>query len=353
MSSLLPGAIRSTLPSLTATAARDASSSSPRLSQRRTSTTSARKDGITARRRDRGPGGQRYFSSPRSQPPLHPAADPSADPLTSVASLQRQLQLHTSTLLSAPSTQPLLTDPSLSAAAAAQAAHDAQSLYRVVAGLTTFAARDPDPRAVDGGRLLGLRLEVAARGRFLRPYYVLLNRPYAGSGGGGRSLRVHRHTVPPAVPLAGLAARYLPAPAAVGGEEEALDGGARRQQDLAGFARALRRDVARYHARLGAVADLRRAAGLEGTGTARAGGKRRERRPGDVVHVAAADAEVRQVELGWADGRTGRLVLGDDGVVRKVVVFGERGRDRAAARALLAGGDRVEDVVRAVAAAST
>jgi len=236
----------------------------------------------------------------------------------------------------------------LLAAVASQAAHNAQSLYRAVAGVTTFRARDPDPNAVDGGRLLGLRIEVVARARFLRPYYVLLNRPYAGAP----ALRVHRHTVPAPVPLAGLAARHLPAPAAGSSDPGPAGEAGAPRQDLSRFVHELRKEVARYHARLGSVADLRRAAGLEAR-TAKAKGKQRQTRPEDVVHVAPADAEAKQVEFGWADGRTGRMVLGGDGIVQSLVVFGENGRDRASARTLLAEGNRVEDVVRVLRAAST
>jgi central kinetochore subunit Mal2/MCM21 len=276
---------------------------------------------------------------------------------TTVASLKKQLGIQTSTLITAPSTRQLLTQqpqptttltlprlttatPPVSAStkqkllahSALQQAHNQQCLYRACATLTTFRAQDPDPHAVDGGAILGIRVEVTSRARFLRPYYVLLNRPYAG---GSRHVRVHRHTLPACIPLGGLAGRHLPAPPGKAGS----GGAAGKRQDLARFARALRREVVRYHHRLGVVADLRKAAGVGD-----------EAAP--LVDIAPADAEAKQLTIEWADGRTGRLVMGDDGEIVKLVVLGENGRDREAGRDLLGGAVRVEDVVKRLAALS-
>ncbi|KAL2161249.1 hypothetical protein VTH06DRAFT_8469 [Thermothelomyces fergusii] len=291
-----------------------------------------------------------------------------------VATLKRQLRIHAATLITAPSTRQLLSpspldkpDPALTLptrtsddqarqdrqarqalladALEQQQAHAQQCLYRACASLTTFRARDPDPRAVDGGAILGLRIEVFSRSRFLRPYYVLLNRPFPGS----RHLRVHRHTLPACIPLAGLAWRYLPPPKPPREEEEGRAGaGSKRRQDLARFARALRREVVRYHNRLGVVADLRKAAGL---GKAGRGGEHLEGPSSNrLVEIAPADAEAKQLAIEWADGRTGRLVMGDDGEIVKLVVLGENGWDRKAGRDLLGGAVRIEDVVKRLAA---
>ncbi|KAK3900390.1 hypothetical protein C8A05DRAFT_35979 [Staphylotrichum tortipilum] len=280
-----------------------------------------------------------------------------------ISSLKKQLRIQTATLITAPSTRQLLTegDPpptltfprndstnagttlkqSLLSQSALQEAHNQQCLYRACATLTTFRARDPDPHAVDAGAILGLRIEVASRARFLRPYYVLMNRPYPA---GSRRLRVHRHTLPPCIPLAGLAGRYLPPPPRPGRE-----GGNSAAQDLARFARALRREVVRYHHRLGIVADLRKGAGLggkSGDGGEGSGG-RNELRLADIL---PACAEAKQLTIEWEDGRTGRLVMGNDGEIVKLVVVGENGRDREAGRDLLGAAVRVEDVVKRLAA---
>ncbi|KAK3298284.1 Cenp-O kinetochore centromere component-domain-containing protein [Chaetomium fimeti] len=277
-----------------------------------------------------------------------------------VSSLKKELRIHTSTLITAPSTRQLLAQdtPTSSSASKTQhqqqqkalladsadqhEAHAQQCLYRACATLTTFRARDPDPRAVDSGAILGLRIEVLSRARFLRPYYVLLNRPFTGAEG-SRHLRVHRHTLPACIPLAGLAARYLPPPPAAAKE------GSRgaKGQDLARFARAVRREVVRYHHRLGVVADLRKAAGVGRETDAEFG---EEERPDRLTDITPADAEVKQLTIEWADGRTGRLVMGDDGEILKLVVLGENGRDREAARGLLGGAATAEDVVKRLAA---
>ncbi|KAK3335728.1 Cenp-O kinetochore centromere component-domain-containing protein [Cercophora scortea] len=272
-----------------------------------------------------------------------------------VSVLKKQLRIQTSTLIASPSTRQLFTPPPTTSDAAnpvrqkllthavSQQAHNQQCLYRTCAGLTTFRVQDPDPNAVDGGAVLGLRIEVFSRTKFLRPYYVLLNRPYgpapsssSSSSGSNRRrnhLRLHRHTVPPCIPLAGLAARHLPPP----GSDE-------RKQGLPRFARALRREIVRYHHRLGVVADLRKAAGLEGEG---------ERLPGQtLVDITPADAEAKQLSIEWADGRTGRLVMGDDGEILKLVALGDEGRDHEAARELLGGAVRVDEVVKSLLAAA-
>lgn len=235
--------------------------------------------------------------------------------------------------------------------------------------------QDPDPNAVDGGAVLGLRIEVFARDKFIRPYYVLMNRPWAeggaggsrkgngnGNGNGGKEkekekekrrkgkgkyatwLRVHKHTVPPCVPLSGLAARYLPAPPSTSSRPDEAAGG--REQDLVKFARRLRRELVRYHHRLATITDLRKAilAGAES-----------ETNNNRVQDVIPADAEAKQITIEWEDGQTGRLVMGDDGEIVKVVALNGgggqgggsgSGRDREVVRQLVGGAKRVEDVVR-------
>lgn len=231
-----------------------------------------------------------------------------------------------------------------------QLAHAQQSTYRICAGITTFRVRNPDPNAVDHGAVLGLRIEVMTRARFARPYFVFLNRPYTPTSS---FFRVHRHTVPPCIPLNGLASRYLPAPAPKRKEDH--DGGdgrkappprAVQQQDLPRFARALRREIVRYHNRVAVVADLRKVLGLDGK--RRDAVERAERCP--IYAIGAADAESKHIRVDWKDGRAGRLVLGDDGEVCKAVVLGEMGRDREVTRELLGGGERLEDVARRLAA---
>ncbi|KAL1648327.1 hypothetical protein SLS58_002080 [Diplodia intermedia] len=99
--------------------------------------------------------------------------------------------------------------PSAASALAAiekQQKHNLENLHRTCAGVTAFRVKDPDPCAVDNGKILGVRIEVSVKGRFAAPYYLLLNRSSSGS----EDLRIHKHTIPPCIPLRGLAAKYLP-----------------------------------------------------------------------------------------------------------------------------------------------
>ncbi|EGO51547.1 hypothetical protein NEUTE1DRAFT_132452 [Neurospora tetrasperma FGSC 2508] len=324
-----------------------------------------------------------------------------------VTTLKSHLRIQTSTLISSPSVSSLLSNPpssshlkpkgltptilkSLRHHASLQKAHNQQSLYRTCATITTFRVQDPDPNAVDGGAVLGLRIEVFARGRFMRPYYVLMNRPWSdgtknGKGNsssnsssssskekeksrssrkattsGGRYanwLRVHRHTVPPCIPISGLVARYLPTPPSSrpDKEEEEEEQGGVREQNLVKFARSLRRELVRYHHRLATITDLRRAILAQDQTE-----QQEEKGPNKIQDVIPADAEAKQITVEWADGQTGRLVMGDDGEIVQVVALNGggagggggqgngngSGRDREVVRELVGSAKRVEDVVR-------
>ena len=112
----------------------------------------------------------------------------------------------------------------------------------------------------------------------------------------------------------------------------------------------------RYHHRLGVVADMRNAAGIGRAGYGNQEEEEEEERnsggrPSNrLVDISPADAEAKHLSIEWADGRTGRLVMGDDGEIVKLVVLGENGRDYEAARGLLGGAVRIEDVVKRLAA---
>ena len=48
--------------------------------------------------------------------------------------------------------------------------HRQQCLYRMGAGATMFEVKDPDPYAVDQGRILGVRMEVFVSGELNQSY---------------------------------------------------------------------------------------------------------------------------------------------------------------------------------------
>ncbi|KAI0204314.1 cenp-O kinetochore centromere component [Astrocystis sublimbata] len=266
-----------------------------------------------------------------------------------VESLKHHVKLQTATLLTADSTRQILQSPTNNAAAEQkllarceeQGAHKQRCLYRACASITTFKVTDPDPNAVDGGHVLGLRFEIMTNARFARPYHVLLNRPYSAPN--RRYLRIHRHTVPQCVPLSGLAARYLPLPTARKTDHDDDDEHVQKKQDLARFARALRRELVRYHNRAAVIGDMRKAAGLGSNKTVPDQADESELGQ-ELVDLSAADAEAKQISLQWRDGRSGRLLISDDGEVVKMVVHGDAGQDRETVRQLLGGAVRVEEV---------
>ncbi len=275
--------------------------------------------------------------------------------------------MQTSTLLSAASTRRLLTDSGrrgdatrkkLLALCDTHDSHKQQSLYRAGASVTAFRVRDPDPNAVDGGRVLGLRFDVMMAAQFLRPYYVLLNRDdddksrNASLPSAPSRLRIHRHTIPSAVPLGGLAARHLGATRRRSASApNAAESPIAPASDLYAFARALRRALVRYHNRLAVIGDLRRSVQAR-TAAAAPIGDQTDHQPNQPIDVSGADAEAKHVRFDWADGRTGRLLLDDDGAIEQMVVIGATGaRDRAAARALLAGETTATGLVRRMSGA--
>ncbi|KFY10080.1 hypothetical protein V492_05201 [Pseudogymnoascus sp. VKM F-4246] len=207
-----------------------------------------------------------------------------------------------------------------------QLAYNQECLYRICSGVTTFKVKDPDPRSIDKGAVLGIRIEGFQSGRYVRPYYVFLNRHHSDSS----AWRVHRHTVPPCIPVDNLADRYLPAPTQSG---DLFKG---PKQALPRFVKALRTHIVGYHNRITVIAAMRRAFGLS---TSK---EQEEGRELIFSDISAADAEAKHIRLEWMDGRIGRAVVSSKGRIVKCVVIGEDGRDRTTERAVLGGGGRIE-----------
>lgn len=206
-----------------------------------------------------------------------------------------------------------------------QRKHILTSLYRTGASITSFAAKDPDPNAVNNGKLLGLRIEAFANRKFTRPYYIFLNQAVPGSA----SLRIHRHTVPPAIPLAALGARFLPQP------KKGID----MKQDLGRFIRGLRGQIQAYHNRLAAIGSLRK--GLKVDEILRLRDEGDDEAEG-VMDISAIDAEAKQLRIEWTDGGVGRVEIGAQGQVQRCIVTDVEGRNREKEREILGGQRRVE-----------
>ncbi|KAL5606325.1 hypothetical protein BROUX41_002742 [Berkeleyomyces rouxiae] len=289
-----------------------------------------------------------------------------------VASLKQQLRVQATNLLTSesihrallnlpPSSTALRSDlPThlrsvsdvLATRLAEQQAHDQQSLYRLCASITSFRVLDPDPYAIDDGKVFGLRFEVMVSARFLRPYYVLLNRPWTSIEPASKAWQVHKHTIPPAIPLSGLVARFLPPPPSTTRQshDEMPDTGQTHIQDLLGFAKALRREIYRYHNRIAAIADLRRASGVSKN-------KALEQLEDDLafagenaaglLDIGASDPEAKHIAMTWVDGRTGRVIVDDDGNVKHAAVFANGVPDLVTGQRLKGNGQtiRLEDLI--------
>ena len=81
----------------------------------------------------------------------------------------------------------------------------------------------------------------------------------------------------------------------------------------------LRREIVAYHRRKDAVQKIREDA-----------------RHGGVKEIESTDAEVREVRIEWQNGGVGRLRLGKDGKIEKVVILGSSGRNKEIERKLIA-----------------
>lgn len=148
----------------------------------------------------------------------------------------------------------------------------------------------------------------------------MLNKPFEDAE--KELLRIHRHTLPPCIPLASLAQRYLPhGKGAVAGK--AVEGS--KAQNLQKFTRALRREIVAYHNRISTIKALRKEFALD----EKPSKKGKERQIEKVIaDITAADAEAKQIKIEWTDGRIGRVLVGEQGEVLRCVVIGEGGRER-------------------------
>ncbi|KAI9879209.1 MAG: hypothetical protein M1830_009210 [Pleopsidium flavum] len=299
---------------------------------------------------------------PDSQPPTDELDTEIATIRAEITSLTRRRSILRSSLLASKSTPSLLerVRPALNGAsnstndshgtstltataqnrAQKQAKHNQTNLYRICAGATMFEVHDPDPHAVDNGRVHGIRIEAFINGKFIPPYYILLNRPYPPSP----ALRIHRHTIPPCIPLPALAAKYLPLPPPPPPppSANAVAPVKTRPQNLPRLVRELRREIVGFHMRQGSLQRLRTGLGL-GLGVGEKG------KPTDITKarnevkdISAMDAEGTDIRIKWGDGRIGRVKVTKDGSVEKAVVFGDKGRERRVERVLVGGEGRIE-----------
>ncbi|KAF1838511.1 hypothetical protein BDW02DRAFT_564871 [Decorospora gaudefroyi] len=214
----------------------------------------------------------------------------------------------------------------------AQSKRNLENIYRACAGVTAYKVRDPDPHAPNNGNILGISIDVSLGGRFVETYHVLLS---VGAKGEKKVLRVHKHTIPPCIPLLQLANKWLP----VSGKDKEMNS----EQDLVRFGRLLRKELVGWHMRVNAVEGLREEAGLtkargksEDVGSALIGKvlnafvsdddassdveeDEEEEHGTSRIRDIEADAGARQITITWSDKQTAVMSISKDGRVEKAV----------------------------------
>jgi central kinetochore subunit Mal2/MCM21 len=212
-----------------------------------------------------------------------------------------------------------------------QSKRNLENIYRACAGVTAYKVKDPDPHALNDGNILGVSIDVALGGRFVETYHVLLGVQQKDDK---KILRIHKHSIPPCMPLQQLSDKWLP----TSGKDEEND----PEQDLVRFGRLLRKELVSWHLRVNAVEELRREAGLaksrqdsEPGGSTATGQTLNafvsddeassdvEEADGETGSVRIldieADAAVRQITVVWSNKRTAVMSITKDGRVERAV----------------------------------
>lgn len=235
--------------------------------------------------------------------------------------------------------------------------------------MTSFPFTDPSPECQALNPLLGVRFDICQQdGRYTKPYYLFCRRISASS----QELRIHRHTIPPLVPIHDYEKQYLPlADEGYGGSEDSFSNGEHsgsRSQNLHALIKCVRRDLVSWKLRVDAIELVRDHLGLPPTkhngeeGQNTEGEVERESETTRDTEMSDEDFEssgkfgVRQLEICnldasqvrilWADDRVGRFVLSPEGGIVKVAVFNGDGRLADQERILLSNSATVYDLPR-------
>jgi central kinetochore subunit Mal2/MCM21 len=223
-----------------------------------------------------------------------------------------------------------------------QSRRNLENVYRACAGVTAYKVQDPDPHAVNKGNILGISLDVAVSGRFVTTYHVLFSFHQRESS---NTLRIHKHTIPPCIPLQQLANKWLPLNTKDG--DEAID----PEQDLVRFGRTLRKELVSWHMRLQAVQHLQKEAGILSVQSDKnptdvdsdpmgkvlnafvSDSESDEEDVSDRIVDIDSDAPARQITIAWSNGRTAVMSVSKDGRVERASCRTREGiRDVALAR---------------------
>ncbi|KAL6712402.1 hypothetical protein ACN47E_000279 [Coniothyrium glycines] len=267
-----------------------------------------------------------------------------------IATLRAHRSNLTSILLSQPNLATHLQLPTSTRDKAATTAHrlittqqtrNLTNIYRACAGVTAYKVVDPDPNALNNGNVLGISIDVSLRGKFIETYHVLLH-ARGQDNAGNKVLRVHKHTIPPCIPLQQLEQKWLPGLL----EKEG------REQDLVRFGRALRKELVSWHLRVQAVDEMREEAKVEKKeeGAVMTAGAvlnafvsddeatsdtadEEEASGAHPILDIEADTAVRQITIHWSDGKNAIMSVTKDGRVEKAVCRTKAGtRDVALSR---------------------
>lgn len=222
---------------------------------------------------------------------------------------------------------------------AQQQKRNLENIYRACAGVTAYRVKDPDPNAINNGNLLGISVDVSIGAKFVDTYHVLLS---VREKDDKKITSIHKHTIPPCIPLQQLARKWIP----VSAKDEEMD----PEQDLVHFGRLLRKELVSWHMRVNAVQELRKGAGLD---KPRADGEEDlvaassvrvlnafvsdDDASSDVEHEEEedgtlrlldieTDAAVRQMTITLSDKRTVVMSITKDGRVDKAVCRTKDGR---------------------------
>jgi central kinetochore subunit Mal2/MCM21 len=254
-------------------------------------------------------------------------------------------QPHLATRLQAPN-QPSKISNAARRAIQQQSQRNLENVYRACAGVTAYKVQDPDPHAINNGNILGVSIDVAVRGKFVETYHVLLN--WRGEQD-ARVLRIHKHAIPPCIPLQQLANKWLPT--------TAKDVDVYPEQDLVKFGRSLRQELVSWHMRIEAIKKLREEAGLKDARVNHANKDTHVTSAGCILNALVSDDEassdvedeeemgfahivdiesdtaVRQITVTWSDRRVAVMSITKDGRIEKAVIrTRDGGRDTVLSR---------------------
>lgn len=227
-----------------------------------------------------------------------------------------------------------LNDDGLSALLESAVYQSQCDTHRLAYGVTAFRFNDPSPECQPLNPLLGVRLDIRNRhGSAENPYYLFCRRVSPSSD----EIRIHRHTLPALVPLAGYEQTFLPlTDEGYGGSEHSHE--SVQPQNLEGLVECVRRDLVSYTLRRDAMDQLREE--LELAVTSSRHKNLDAHLPEDRIHddddnddsapsgkygvdeISAENADYLTFRVVWSDGRLGLIKVSVYGKILRAIVLG-------------------------------